>query len=722
MEMIERSGFDALDKLADELLASPHYGERWARHWMDLVRYADSCGQEYDYEVPGAWRYRDYLVRAFNVDLPFDCFAKEHIAGDLLPPRIAKGRNESLLATGWWQLQEQATAPVDLPNDEADRLDNQIDVLAKTFNGLTLGCARCHDHKFDPIRTKEYYGVFGIAAASPAHRTWANGPELDEQAVKLKKVRDGFDAKRVVGKPVEVSKLDLDKATVLGDFRHGLPDGWKVTGHAEAVTAETANLRGKLPGLWTGLLSNRLPVYIRSPQFTIAHEHIDVLVQGADSTIQVVVGNHQVIRDPIYNGLKQPIDKNDLRWVRFGVGRWKGRRAHVEVFTGKVDQHHRILHTNGTPKNRFGLFAALLNDGDERPIPAMPKIEPYDSGYAKAIAELEKAIPEPERIFAVQDVSGSDVPVHSRGDATKPKPDKEPRGYIRILQAEPMAVKSGSGRLELAEAIASPKNPLTARVYVNRIWHHLFGTGLVATVDNFGLLGEAPSHPELLDFLAERFVAVHKWSTKALIREIVLSRTYRQQTGPAPKLDPTNRRLSVFPLRRLDAEAIRDAILSTSGQLDPQLGGEPIPVPHALKDTGSDSGGNTPPSGPVDGHRRRSLYLASRRNFPSAFLDTFDKPASLVTFGRRDVSNVPTQALTLLNDPFVQEQAKAFGAKYAGAKLTDAERIRRMVRDALGRNPTEKEAERARALIAAEGGWGDFALVLFNLKEFITLP
>ena len=279
--------------------------------------------------------------------------------------------------------------------------------------------------------------------------------------------------------------------------------------------------------------------------------------------------------------------------------------------------------------------------------------------------------------------------------------------------------KTGSGRRELAEVLASANNPLTARVFVNRVWQHIFGTGLVPTVDNFGLLGEAPSHPELLDFLAHRFVHDHKWSVKKLIRELVLTRAFQIQGGPAPEADATNRLLSRFPLKRLEAEAIRDNILAVSGQLDRTLGGEPIPVPHTLGGTGSDSGNNYPESGPIDGNRRRSLYLAARGNFPSVFLDVFDKPASPTTFGRRDVSNVPTQALTLLNDPFLQQQAKAWGKAIRDSNLSPDERVKAMFVAGFARKPSDAEAKRALALVGEDAaGWDDLALTLFNLKEF----
>jgi hypothetical protein len=732
LDVVRQGGHAALEGYVDRLLESPHFGERWARHWMDLVRYADSAGHEYDYEFEGAWRYRDYLVRAFNDDVPFNQFVREHVAGDLLPPRVKDGRNEALLGTGWWQLQEQASAPVDLANDEAERLDNQLDVLGKTFQALTVGCARCHDHKFDPIRTREYYGLFGIAAASPAHRTWANGPALAEVAARLKELRDRRDATEPSGIVVTPPALSLDNATLLGDFATGLPEGWALTGHAEVVTGETAALRGRQPGLWTDTLSRKLPSYVRSPQFTIEHDHVDVLVAGADSMVQLVIANYQMIRGPIYDGLKKKIESPEPHWLRIYIGRWKGRRAHLEVFTGTADPEHRILHTSDRETNWFGLRAVVLSHGDSPPVPESiaglrndsgpPTFdETHGVGLAEEYAHWEQQIPAQERFLGVQDVNGADVPVYARGDANKPRDDKPSRKFLSVARVDHAPPQAGSGRREIAEVLVSPENPLTARVFVNRVWHHLFGRGLVPTVDNFGLLGERPSHPELLDFLAYRFVHEHQWSVKRLLRELVLTRAFQIQGGPAPEVDATNTLLSRFPLRRLEAEAVRDAILAVSGQLDPTFGGEPIPVPHQLKGTGSDSGNNYPESGPVDGNRRRSLYLASRRNFPSTFLDVFDKPPPLGTFGRRDVSTVPTQALTLMNDPFVAEQARAWAARTAGAAAAADDRIAEMFLEAFARLPMATEREQAMSLVSLVG-WDDLALALFNTKEFIHVP
>ena len=702
----------AVRRLADTLLASPHYGERRARHWMDVVRYADAAGHEYDYAIEGAWRYRDYLVRAFNADLPFDRFAAEHLAGDRLPPRVAGGRNEALLATAWWNLGPQATSPVDLANDEGDRMDDRLDALGKAFTGLTVGCARCHDHKFDPIPAREYYALFGVAASAPAYRAWANGPAIDAVAAKLRAVRDAAEVGPV--EPVPATPLTLPAGAV--DLTAGLPAGWHRDGHAEVVTPTTARRRGVPPGLWSGTRSRRLPANVRSPQFVIDRDYIDVLVAGEDATAQVVVGNLQAVRDPIYDGLRKRVKKGQWHWLRFSVGRWKGRRAHLEIVTGTMHGQSQILTTTDTPQSRFGLRAFARHDGPTPPTPAWDDLPtPATSDEAKTV---EATIPRPEWFAGVFDAAGPPSPVFARGDATKPKGEPVPP---RSPWAWHDPTSRYADRRQLAEAVIGPANPLTARVAINRLWQQVYGRGLVPTADNFGRLGDAPSHPELLDFLADRFVTVHRWSVKAMLRELVTAHAFRTASGPPPAADPTNVLLATYPMRRLDAEGVRDAILSAAGTLDGRSGGPPVPVPHALAGAGSDSGGNTPPSGPPDGNHRRSLYLGVWRNTPSAFLEAFDRPPPLGPFGRRDVTVSPAQALALLNDPFVVGQCEAWADRVRAGGLPPAESLAGMVRAAFARPPTPTEVD-ALTPLAVAGRWADVAMVLVNAKEFIHVP
>ncbi len=715
---VAASGLDAaLAELVDELLASPHFGEKCAQHWMDVVHYADGKGSEYDYPIAGAWRYRDYLVRAFNADVPYDQFLREHLIGDLIPPRVVENRNESLLATCWWHMGEAVNSPVDLPNDEANRMESTIDTLGKGFQGLTMSCARCHDHKFDPVSTRDYYALYGIIAGSPTRRTWANEPALKTAADALRASRDAYDATQPKPDAIALPPLpqpDGRRVTVLGEFAEKLPDGWMVEGSTDLITVKDAVLRGALPGLWSGHLSRKLPAWMRSPEFTLDHDFIDVLVTGEDSMIQVIVDNYLIIKDPLYGRLKAEIKSPDgWRWHRMPVGRWKGQRCVVEVHTGKVQEHSNLLGVTDTDKAQFGLRAVWLTDGPEWPAPAW-QAPPQINRWPGA-PELEAKVPAAERFVGISEAAGRDVAVMNRGDAHQPLTKLATREYLDFFPALQRPVTSGTGRRELAEALLSEENPLTLRVYVNRLWHHVFGRGIVATTDNVGHLGLPPTHPECLDFLTMQFRKKHHLQTKSALRELLLSRLWRQAAIAPPATDPDNKWLSVSPLRRLDAESIRDTILAVTDDIDLTIGGAPIPVPHRLME-------KDPPSGPVDGQRRRSLYLERRRNYPQRFLAIFDRPSPQATMGCRDVTNVPAQSLALLNDPFVIEQAQRWAQRMAGAAGSVDERLARMHFKALGRPATDDELTALRSLAgdaAQPDAWALVALSLINQKEFI---
>jgi len=631
------------------------------------------------------------------------------------------------VATTWWNLGEMGFSPLDLPNDEGERLDNQIEVFGKTFSALTIGCARCHDHKFDPISAREYYGIFGMMKASPMRRAWSNEPEFQRAATTLRALRDQADVvnrSEVAGLKIDIPEIAPEGAKRMIDLTRGVPSDWMVTGHTESITEENAARRGLMPGLWSGTLSTRLPAMVRSPSFIIEEDNVHILAAGQDATIQIIIANHQTIREPIYDKLKTRVKHGNSSWLwhSFSIGRWKGLRAHVEIFTGTVEGTLRLLNTKDTPANQFGLRAVSFTSGKAPAVPpgacesGIPRLN-APAEIAAQITAAEKNVPAPERFLALAEIEGADVPIYARGDARKPREGTVPRRFLDVCgSAEPAT--SGSGRRELAEALLTPTNPLTSRVIVNRFWHHLFGRGLVGSVDNFGILGDMPTHPELLDFLAQRFVKQHRWSMKSMIREIVLARAWQLEEAPAPVADVENKLLSCFRLRRLEAEAIRDSIFAVSGTLDRTFGGPSIFVPHKMK--GMLTNAIEPPSGPIDGARRRSIYLSAWRNFPSTFMDLFDKPPQMNSFGKRDVSNVPAQALTLLNDPFIAEQAAVWAERMRKSVLAHEQRVVHMYREAFSRAPTADELRRALELVGDDPkGWDDLALSLFNVKEFI---
>ena len=1130
---------DAEERLVDRLLDSPQFGERWARHWMDVMRYCESHGSQGDPELANAWRYRDYLVRAFNDDLPYDQFVREQIAGDLLPePRWnpVEGWNESALGTAHWRMVELGFVPVDALDDQVKVVDNQVDVYSKAFLGLTVSCARCHDHKFDPIRQTDFYALYGILASGrpgqllidpPADlnrhraelmrlkgdirrelaRSWTQAAgrlperlrseaarrqrllavEADQQRLRdelaaierparklvLERrgqlaaadlpqpaarwsfegdardsvgthhgellsgavIRDGrlildgvaanmrtvpldrdlrektleawvalanldqrgggvvgldvpegrfFDSivfgeqkpgywmpgsdffnrtqqpegpretagpqefvhvaivyaannsiamyrngvpygapytrgtlqpflkgksrflfgqrlsdvnpplsgqveeARVYARALsaaevaasfaagpesvsmaellaalseedkvrrmtlqdEMARLETERgrlspgkenpvgaalAKAEGDSAHplhlwatlsqpgadagSLPSRWSEQAahwqqelaqrrefnrqfeplwdlrtpqqrdwfrYGTGPTAESTAageftieptgdrvLRGLLPaGSYSHLLSSRQPGVLSSPRFVIDTDSISVRVLGQGAMARVVIENYPLGNGGIYPAAR--LSRDELGWMRIDTAYRKGSQAYIEFVTDPAERAHwgavAVVKSNGgeapretelpvawflegpVPQSLEQLAASLterLAQGvaaweqgmlDDPACQALnvfvqagllptslaelPEVAPLVARYR----ELEGQIPVPRRAAGLLEVAGYNQPLFQRGNHTRPR-DEVPRGGLS-LWGQPAFATAGSGRLELARQTASAENPLVARVLVNRLWHHVFGQGLVATVDNFGHLGEQPSHPELLDHLAGEFVA-GGWSIKGLLRQLVLSQAFRQSSQPselARERDPQNRWLSHARLRRLEAEAIRDAILATSEELSPAMYGM---GPNVYYTTKTEGGG---PVGPLDGDRRRSVWLRIRRNAHNPFLEAFDTPKPVSTRGRRDVTNVPAQSLTLLNDPFVIDQALKGARRVVRSGGSDLEKIESLYRRALGRSVTEDELAPAASFLAdlrnehagvsdvAEREtlvWRDLLHALFCLKEFV---
>ncbi len=745
---------DAYDKLVDRLLASPRYGERWARHWLDLVRFAETSGHEFDYDIPLAYRYRDYAIRAFNADLPYDRFVVEHVAGDLLPdPRRdpATGANESAVATGFFRLHEGVHSPVDLREDAASKVDNQVDVLGKAFLGMTIACARCHDHKFDAITTRDYYALSGYLASSRHALAFLDPPgRIGPRLAELETIRDEIAARWPVptGPPRPGAAPGAD--AIFEDFAGSTYAGWSVAGDAFGrgpTTTGSRRIRGDKvealpPGVaHSGAISDRLRGILRSKTFPLDRPFVHLLASGKGGRINLVVDSFEKIRSPIYGDLVHNVDHGDgWKWISMDVRQWAGHPAYIEIDDGAT-----VDFTGGTSVLRDGrgwiaVDEIRLADGPPPPVP--PGLPPDPIAPADRPEELksllaryraiEAEIPEPTLGQSLADGTGVDVRVLIRG-STKTPGEVVPRRFLEVFAGtSPEASPEGSGRLELARRIADPANPLTARVMVNRLWHHHFGRGIVPSVDDFGAMGRPPTHPELLDHLAARFVA-SGWSVKAIHSLIVTSRAYRMSSRPDPeadRLDPSNELWHRRDVRRLEAEAIRDAILAVSGRLDRTMYGPGV-APHLTPFM--EGRGRPGLSGPLDGNGRRSLYLNVRRNFLTPMLLAFDYPTPSSTMGRRNVSNVPAQALTLMNDPFIVEQAKVWAdriRKEPGRSPSEA--VETMYRQAFGRPPGDDERSAALAFLDDQAkaygqpddprAWADLAHVLFNVKEFVAIP
>ncbi len=846
----------AYEQVVDRLLASPQFGERWARHWLDLSRYSETLGHEFDFPISNAWRYRDYVIRALNLDLPYDQLLTEHVAGDLLDkPRRhpAEGFNESIIGPAIYWLGQRDHSPVDVRLHQAEVIDNQLDVLSKTFLGVTLSCARCHDHKFDAISTKDYYALYGVLGSSRYAQRSIDAPEKLTASVKqlqalkqdiraalgavwigeVERAKDYLTAANEVSRGTQAgtvakeSQLKSDKLerwvralaeigktrptdnsagtarsndTVFTDFRRQDFSGWFVDGEAfgRAPTPAGDFIVGDVkwsvtnlflePVAHSGALAQRLQGALRSPTFTISNRFIHVLAAGRESRLRVPVDNFTMIRDPIYGRLHRALDHDELKWITIDVEMWKGHRTYLEFSDVSTpdpaeDGHKKGFAPNGwlavsrvvfseqaSPPALAKLFAmteltaSLVRDAvtswSEGRVDATDSASlklaqldwllrngllegDADSPPARRLASLVEEyqrvageLPDPRRVPSLVDGTGLDEVLFVRGNHKTPG-DPVPRRFLEALGGSTdKAFQHGSGRLELARAMTNPSNPLTARVAVNRVWLHLFGRGLVPTPDDFGVLGQAPTHPELLDWLSNWFRTEGGWQTKKLIKLLVTSRAYQMSSHPADaateEKDPANNLWHRMPVRRLEGEAMRDAILALSGRLDQTMFGPPVPV-HLTEFM--EGRGRPDSSGPLDGAGRRSIYIEVRRNFVSPMMRAFDTPVPHTTIGRRTVSNVPAQSLILMNDPFVTGQAQLWARRVLAATIDSPEqRVKKIYLAAFSRPPTKSELAEALAFLDEQGAslgipaterrtdekvWADFCHVMLNVKEFI---
>ncbi len=729
-----------LAREVDRLLASPAFGERWGRHWLDLVRYAETYGHEFDYPIPYAWRYRDAVIRAFNEDRPYDRIVLEHIAGDLLASASPSDPAPDPTLTGFWWLTQGTHAPVDVAKDEADRIDNQVDVLSKTFLGVTVACARCHDHKFDAITQRDYYGLSahlkrGRRAVIESEARDAPG-RIGSIRAELLAARQAVE-RRLLGAP-EVEEPSpsaeaptaSDAARLLTDFDEPMPDGFTATGHAFARTAEeaprviadgTAIRRAPLGVATSRAAGDLFAGTLRSPSFSIDHRYYHQRLRGKGMVRIIVDGYHLDEHNALlFEGHRRSIDHANFSVETWDLARFRGHRAHIEW----SDEGPGTLEIDWLAASDRAEAPTLAGASDGSVV--------GDEADRVALVELAaRPVPEPERYLGMVDGSPWPEFVRTRG-VTNLIGEPAPPGLIESIDREAFAdAESAPDRLAIARRIVDPNHPLTARVMANRIWHHLMGRGIVTSVDDFGALGAPPTDPALLDHLADRFRS--DWSVKRLIRSIVLSSTYAMSSRQRPELaaiDPTNALPHRAEVRRLDAESLRDAMLLIAGRLDATLGGPGVPT-HLTEFM--DGRGRPGRSGPVDGDGRRSVYLEVRRNFPDPFLVAFDMPIPTTTVGRRNRSNVPGQALALLNAPFVHAMSRQWGERVAARTGSVGERIEAMFEAAFGRPARDAERASAEAFLAAEivarGGQGDpgpeewaaLAHVLFNAKEFLFI-
>ena len=1067
---------NAFEKVVDRLLADPAFGERWARHWMDLTRYAETYGHEFDYPIHHAYQYRDYLIRAFNDDVSYDDLIQEHIAGDLIKkPRLndKKKYNESILGSGFWFLDEATHGPVDVRGDEAGHIDNRIDVMTKSFLGLTVACARCHDHKFDAISTEDYYALAGFLQSSrqqlamldpnleiqQAHQaasklvqqgdkvsrelvnrlktadnetvskymlaaleflrvdkswnnrdafhfegeglqeieitggetriqelkpqdglTWSKhkqfwwldakkddqlklefelnnvqGKQEYELEIEFTKAPDygafniSLDGKRlssnydlyatklsksgptVVGKVIleqgkhalefkvsghhddaiarhmlgidwiklkpvvetdnqllasiaerhsanlditqkliDAIKADSDprsspreltnsigvlkaasksrqpidlafankissdvsagqtaakkwnsESTQFANFKDGLPEGWFQTGFAFSHESKSQLFSGAghqlraADSFSSGVNGSRFYGVLRSPTFTLETDKIFYRLRGQNASVRLIVDGYvmDVYNALLFKGLNKKIDEvPNFQWITQtqDLNHYIGHRAHIEIIDhgdGFIDVDQIRFSESNLPRNysdsefafqgkqneneKYGLsefvnqlaagFTSELADdlNTDRELAswilkhdlvevfcaknenvstrnrisketAYVSVNSNDSridndsstdnenllnklaSIRERLEKLNEETPRPMFGIAMADGTGEEEKIFIRGNH-KTLGAVATRRFLSAISGRSLNPADGSGRLKLAQKITARNNPLTSRVAINRIWHHLMGGGIVESVDNFGVLGKTPTHPELLDHLATSLVK-DDWSVKRMIRRIVLTSTYQMASKPneaAATIDPNNQLLHRARIKRLQGEAIRDSMLQISGELDKTMFGPSVPIHLTEFMKGR---GRPRKSGPLNGNGRRSIYVSINRNFLSPMMLAFDTPIPFNTAGKRNQSNVPAQALILMNDPFVIEQPKKW-AEVLSRRQDDSieERITLSYNEALGRPPTDSELSRSKDFIETQAAerniepgqilthvelWQDFCHVLFNVKEF----
>ncbi len=745
----------AFEKVVDRLLDSPAYGQRWARHWLDVARYADyhdfnpgarvaSC------EITEAWRYRDWVVDALNRDMPFDQFIVHQIVGDQLPsPTGEEIYPDGLVATTFLSNGVWDRGDADKEKIVSDMVDDNIGVIGKAFLGLTLDCARCHDHKFDPISTEDYYGLAGMFYSSHILKELgAKGGEYNVNRVPLigptALAKRADQEKRLA--EVVASLAELDRQHRFQELSAGgqslVPTAFQseagaigmiaddgsvaISGNLakdkyviEMVVPEQVKLQYiRLEALPDDAFPARGPGRASDGNFVVSRFSASFVPANSEAEPTVIkFVSAQADFEQANFAAKSALD-DDLKdgWA---VSPQLGK-AHVAVFEAapetvipagtklrvSMEQQHSDQHTLG--KFRLSIAESLTIAAPAETPQRQELISMRDALQKELAVAVPLAMAVTEGGTAGGLFSGiQDVPIHIRGSYAKLGP-VVPRRLPRFFAGECQPpIAQGSGRRELAAWVASPDNPLTARVIVNRVWYWHFGEGLVQTPSNFGMLSEPPSHPELLDWLANRFIE-DGWSLKKLHRRILLSATYRQSSRVSRETfdkDPENRLVGRFTPRRLEAEAIRDAILAVSGQVDLTPGG---------------------PAGDDFTIRRRSLYVQTARWQRDSYANLFDAANPDSSTEKRVTSTVAPQALLLLNHPWLQEQAKHLAERLIReAPENESSRIERAYQLLFGRRPSDEELVVAQTIVAGgeptvpNGGWIDLAHVLLCSNEFI---
>lgn len=816
---------DAYARWIDKYLASPRYGERWGRHWLDVARYADSNGLDENLVYKNAWRYRDYVIAAFNKDKPFDQFLTEQIAGDLLPESPdPQTQYERWTATGFLSLGAKMLAEDDPVKMQMDIVDEQLDTTMRAFQGLTVGCARCHDHKFDPIPTKDYYALAGIFKSAKTMEHFKVVAKWHEYVLAPKEDRERLAAHeaKIEAKNKEISSLTGAenkklKAAAVAQIGAYLRASAALRADAQMVVAPSESLSQGIALAANAHRAGNVASPLEKKKPNTAKDAKGPFWAEYEVTVPKA-GLYQLdIEDQESGQGTQDLYVNGV-WMRRGeapvnnreaspeAGGWK-YLAVVELQAGKnvLKLEHarrfpyftrmlltpfagaRAPRTTVQIARAFGVNPSILeqledyfdrSQGAEASVlyawevnrdaaaverlatefqakfqeaekhPAIQKFleekfgpfrapedaRRYYSDTVKtqlaALQEEQRQLEEAKPVFPQamgvrEGEKVEDIPIHNRGSHWS-LGAVVPRGMLSAVPGvAPPAIPAGqSGRLQLAQWMTDPKHPLTSRVIVNRIWRWHFGRGIVPTVDNFGRLGEKPTHPELLDYLATRFVE-GGWSMKKLHKEILLSEAYQMSSRydeKAAALDPENVYLWRMPRRRLEGEAVRDGILAAAGSLRHDAQGS------ILKYKDRQYVANTSKGGDVDYDRPvRAVYLPVVRSSLYEVFSAFDLPDPTTSNGDRDATVVAPQALFMLNSTVMLQHSKSLADRLLA--LPEGQRVQEAYERALSRPPTPKEVDQALSFVAKMQGewkdekkaWQSFVKALFSSSEMIYL-
>ncbi|SFI79861.1 PSD1 and planctomycete cytochrome C domain-containing protein [Planctomicrobium piriforme] len=662
---------DAIERLVDQYLASPLYGERWGRHWLDIARYADTKGYVFtdNRYFPYSYTYRDYVIKSFNEDVPYNQFVLEQLAAD----RLGFPENDPRLAALGF-----LTVGNRFLNREPDIIDDRIDVVTRGLMGMTVGCARCHDHKYDPIPTADYYSLYGVFNSSFEPEAGPIVGTVDESNPKYQAYKAELDKRTQVLEKY----CDEQHADLLGQLTNRTTDCLLAAARLMDLISKDATMpwvdkepRTKLAEQWKKYITQRIGA--KDPIWLAWKSLMDVpdaeLAANSEAKLKPVLDN-AAVPAPLKEALKANPPKSHIDVaVVFGkclagiADEWKKAREQAPPLESLADKEHetlrRTLYGEGSVSIVTGGVNSSLFERDQN-----DKIRELRAKINDWTASSPDA---PPRAMVMFDKDKPVKPVvFLRGDPGRRGPTVE-RHSPRIL--EPEAEKpytQGSGRLELAQSIVSENNPLTARVIVNRVWTRHFGAGIVSTASDFGTRASEPTHPELLDYLAWSFMHEDNWSLKSLHRRIMLSQAYLQASVDRPdayKIDPENQLLWRQNRQRLDFEAMRDAMLAVSGQLDEEIGGHPLKLESE------------------DIARRRTVYaLIDRNNLPGLFR-TFDFPSPDASSPGRPLTTVPQQALFVMNSPFVQSVSQKLAQRVRSQSSDPAGQAKVLLQDVFGR-------------------------------------